>query len=351
MMIEEKLAKFKGKIDPIIEGYLEQKIQKYKKIFPESLLLIEQIKDLTLAGGDRIRPALFYYGFRLIRKPDALQEKELLRLSTALEIFHSFALIHDDILDNSLLRRGRKTVNKYFDSQFGKPWGDKLAILVGDLAEIFSQEIFQSPLFKDQLSFAWQMFYTLKEEMIIGEYMDTILPLDTAMPGEEKIKNMLCFKSGYYSIQKPLLMGAILAEGSKEQYTLLANVGYNLGLAFQIRDDILGIFGKQKKIGKSVVSDIIDGKRTLLIVETLKKLRNAKERKKFLEHFGRKNISMADVLYLKKMIKKTGAVSYCQRECERLVLEAKSMLGKAKFRHEAQVFLTNFSNFIISREY
>jgi geranylgeranyl diphosphate synthase type I len=350
-MIEKKLADFKKRIDPLIKKYLEGKIEKYRKIFPESVVLIEQIKDLTLRGGDRIRPTIFYYGFLLVRKPTDKEEKELLRISTAFELFHSFALIHDDIIDSSLLRRGKKTVNRYFEEKFKNGWGDKLAILTGDLAELFPQEIFQSDSFGENLKKGNKLFYELKEELAIGEYMDTILPLKDELPDERKIKEILCFKSGYYSVQKPLLMGAALAGGSNKDLGTLENVGRKLGLAFQIRDDILGIFGKEKTIGKSVKSDILDGKRTLLIVETLKKLHDREKRERFLDHFGRKDISMNEIILLKEMIRKTGALDYCQKECKKLVTAVKCILARSKFRQEAKLFLTDFSDFLISREY
>ncbi len=350
-MIEEKLSDFRKKIDPLIQKYFEQKIGKYRKIFPQSKVLIEQIKDLTLRGGDRIRPAIFYYGFLLIKKPREKEEKELLRLSIALEMFHSFALIHDDILDGSFLRRGKKTVNRYFEEKFANDWGSRLAILAGDLAEIFSQEIFQSDLFGENLRKAKMVFYKLKEEMVIGEYMDTVFPLESDIPDKKTIKAMLCFKSGYYSVQKPLLMGAILAGVSDKDLKILEDIGGKLGLAFQIRDDVLGIFGKEKSIGKSVTSDIVEGKRTLLIVATLDRLRDEKEKNRFLSCFGRKSLSEKEILYVKEMIKKWGGLDFCQKQCAKLVSQAKTILKRSSFRREAKSFLMGLADFLVFRRY
>jgi len=351
MKIEDKLADFKNKIDPLIKKYLEDKIEKYQKIFPESILLIDQVKDLTLRGGDRIRPALFYYGFKLIKDPNTLEKKELLRLSTAFETFHSFALIHDDIIDNGILRRGKKTVNKYFDDYFGSNLGDRLAILSGDMAEIFCQEIFQSRMFGNNFAQALAIFIQMKEETIIGEYMDTVYPLLKKFPDVHKIKKVLCFKSAYYSVQKPLVIGALLAGANESQTKMLSLIGEDLGLAFQIRDDILGIFGKQELTGKSVLSDIIEGKRTLLIMQTLQRLAKKKDKIRLQKLLGKKDILSKDVLWIKKIIKDSGALNYCQKECGRLVTDAKSKLEKNQFDQEAKTFLIELSDFIIQRKY
>ena len=351
MIIEKKLAEFKNKIDPLLNEFFNAKIKKYRQIFPESVLLLEQVRNLTLRGGDRIRPALFYYGFCLIRKPNREEEKELLRLSTAFEMSHSYALIHDDIIDNSLLRRGGKTVNNYFASYFGDNWGERLAILAGDVAEIFGQEIFQSRLFEDRLKKALSIFLEMKEETVIGEYIDTVLPLSARIPAEKEIKNMLCYKSGNYSVQKPLLTGAVLAGVSQRQYETLSQIGKSLGLAFQIRDDILGVFGKQQSVGKSVVSDISEGKRTLLIISTWQNLQDKNKKKKLRQILGRKDISQHDISWIKETIRESGALDCCQKECQRLVLSSQSQIEQEKFKKEAKTFLAELADFIISREY
>lgn len=351
MKIEDKLADFKNKIDPLIKKYLEGKIRRYQKFFPESALLINQIKDLILRGGDRVRPALFYYGFKLIREPNSIEEEELLRLSTAFEIFHSFALIHDDIIDGGLIRRGGKTINQHFTDLFGPGWGEKLAILAGDLAEIFSQEIFQSHLFTQTGKEAERLFIRMKEETMIGEYMDSIMPLISYLPTEDMIVNVLRYKSGFYSVQKPLLIGAILAGVSKKQQEMIIKTGDNLGLAFQIKDDILGIFGEEKLTGKSVLSDIREGKRTLLVVKTWEKLSKTQDRKLFRQLIGKEDISQKEIFWIKETIKNTGVLSYCQSKCERRVEQAKRMLEEEKFNTEAKLFLLKLADFIILRDY
>lgn len=351
MKIEDRLLNIKNKIDPLIKKYLEEKIRYYQKFFPESAVLINQIINLTLRGGDRVRPALFYYGFKLIRQPNTVEEQELLRLSTAFEIFHSFALIHDDIIDGSYLRRAGITVNQYFTGRFGSGWGDRLAILAGDLAEIFSQEIFQSHLFQKTAEFSKRLFIRMKEEVILGEYMDSIMPLLPKLPIEEMVIKILRHKSGLYSVQKPLLIGAVLAGANKKQREILIQVGDNLGLAFQMKDDILGVFGEQKLIGKSVISDIREGKRTLLIVKTWEKISDKKSKKQFLQILGKKDLSQKEISWIKKMMESTGALNYCQGKCIELVEQAKMMLENEKLNMEARLFLLELADFIILRKY
>jgi len=351
MKIEDNLASFKNKIDPLIKKYLEEKIHRYQKTFPGMEALTSQIKDLTLRGGDRIRPALFNSGFKLIRQPNTLEEKELLRLSTAFELLHSFALIHDDIIDDGFLRRGGKTVHQYFAGCFGHDWGDKLAILSGDLAEIFSQEIFRSLLFPQKIDQARELFIRMKEETIVGEYVDTVLPLIPGFPSEAIVRSTLCYKSGFYSVQKPLLIGAVLAGANDNQYRTLSKVGEYLGLAFQIKDDILGLFGKEKITGKSVVSDICEGKKTLLVIKTWENMVGEKDKKMLLGLLGKKDISPKEINWIKKMMRDTGALDYCLRESAQLVVKAKTLIEKEQFRPKEKLFLSALADFIILRQY
>lgn len=349
--VEKKLSEYKKTIDPLITDYLDEKIKKYHTVFPESRDLISQIKNLTLRGGDRIRPMLFYCGFTLVRIPEQTEKSELYRLSIAFEIFHSFALIHDDIIDGSLKRRGDFSVNAFFDKKYGICWGDRLAILSGDLANIFSEEIFHSCLFTDTFKNAQKIFYLLKEEVAVGEYIDTILPVSDGFPSLEKIRDMLCFKSGFYSIEKPLIIGATLAGTDERRMNALSIAGKKLGLAFQIRDDILGIFGNPQVTGKPTDEDIIEGKRTLLISSAYSRLKNSADKAKFKNLLEKRSLKNEEIDWIKETVKISGALDYCRNLSQKLVYEAKKLITETGFNQGPKSFLLELSDFLIEREY
>lgn len=349
-MVEHILNQYKQKIDPIMIAYLDKKARQYRKMFPQSIDLISQVKDMIIRGGDRIRPVLFYYGFSAIRKPNDRQEKELLHISTAFELFHTFALIHDDIIDESENRRGKQTVHTFFNRKFANLWGEKLALLAGDFAEICSQEIFSSSLFAPFLPLARKWFVQMKERTIIGEYMDTVFPLLGKIPSIGEIYNMYLYKTAFYSIGAPLGIGAIIAGATKRQVSSLMRFGDKAGIGFQIQDDILGIFGEQQLTGKSTISDIEEKKMTPLIVYTLHHV-GSPIQKTFMNKFFSKEKTKEDIEYIKKTIKESGALKICEKECNRLVMQAKSILQSAKLRHQPIHFLSQLSDFLITRQY
>lgn len=350
-MIEDILQEFKQKADKAIIIYLDNKISQYGQVFPQSTLLVEQIKDLILRGGDRVRPALFYYGFLAIRKPSADEEKELIRMSAAFELFHTFALIHDDIIDGSKKRRGKATVHEFFEKKFRNKWGEKLALLTGDLADIFSQDIFSSHYFPKQFQQGKDWFVTMKEKTIIGEYMDTLYPLLPDIPAKGKIWQMYGLKTCFYSVSAPLVIGAIFAGAKEKQVDGLLQFGQKAGLAFQIQDDILGIFGVDKITGKSSTSDLKEGKRTPLITYTLEVLEKSATKEKFLRAFLSNKKTADDIHYIKNTIQDTGALDKCRKDCTQLVSDAKNTVQVAKLRRQAQYFLYQLSDFFIERNY
>lgn len=350
-MIEELLQEFKQKTDREIILYFDNKISQYRQVFPQSILLIEQIKDLILRGGDRVRPALFYYGFIAIRKPSADEEKELIRVSTAFELFHTFALIHDDIIDGSKKRRGGLAVHEFFEKKFKGKWGEKLALLAGDLAEIFSQDIFSSQYFSKQYHQARNWFVLMKEKTIIGEYMDTLYPLLSDVPVTGKIWQMYGLKTCFYSVSAPLVIGALLAGASKKQVDSLLQFGQKAGLAFQIQDDILGMFGDDRTTGKSNISDIVEGKRTPLIAYALDFLANSSTKGKFLRAFLSKKKTVADIHFIKSTIQETGALDTCRKDCIQLISDAKKIIRVEKLSKETHYFLYQLSDFFIERNY
>lgn len=331
----EALIQFKEVFDRKFLAYLEEKTYQFAKIDFQIEVLVKEIKALILAGGKRLRPAFCYFGYLACGGKD---EKAILQPCLALELSHIFVLVHDDIIDNSETRRGKPTVFKKF--------GLAGAILAGDLALTLADEIFTNLSFSlDLTQKAKAYFDLLKEEVIAGEYLD-VLGGET----EEEVLKVLEYKTARYSVVRPLQIGAALAEAPEKVFQVFENYGLPLGIAFQIKDDILGMFGEEKTIGKPVDLDLKEGKRTLLVIKALEKAGREEERK-FASFVGNKNITRKDLEWARKMIRETGALAYCQGLAAGLVDQAKAAIEDYPFVKEGKEFLVEAADFVLKRKF
>ncbi len=238
--------------------------------------LTSELRAFT-AGGKRIRPSLLLLGFRAAggRALSAVEGPAL-----ALELLHTCALLHDDVIDQAPSRRGRPSVHHAFAEQHGaQDWrgdgdayGRAVAILLGDLAFVQADELFLDARVPDRtLLTAFRRFTLLREEVMAGQALD----LHAAVAGvtdRELALRIATLKSGRYSVARPLEIGALLAGADGELIDQLRAFGDPLGRAFQLADDLLGVFGDAQSTGKSTSSDLAEGKRTLLIAEALHRL-------------------------------------------------------------------------------
>lgn len=339
--VKETLLAFKKNFDPKLASFFNAKLSQIKKIDPKLAPLVEQIKDLILRGGKRLRPAFLYYGFKACGGKD---ERKTTPFCLAVELGHSMALIHDDIMDTADLRRGGPAVNKIL--------GVNGAILAGDLCFSWAEELFRGGPGR-----YWDL---LKEEVILGQYLDTTLSSkelikeDLKEP-EQKVLKVLEYKTARYSVVRPLQIGALLAGAKEKELKIFANYGVPLGIAFQIVDDILGVFGDEKTVGKPVSSDLREGKITLLTVKTLKeieKLGNKEiKKKKLLGLLGNQKATRDDLEWVRGLIRETGALGYCQDKARKLARKAKRAIKDHPFEKEAKKFLLEIADFVIEREF
>jgi len=258
------LLYFKNKFNEKINQYLREKIKWSKNIDERGDILFKIIQDFVNLGGKRFRPALFYYAYKSY---SSQKLDKILKLSFAFEIFHTFVLIHDDIIDNSMLRRGSPTVHKKYDIA--------MAILAGDLALMLSDEIF----FKEAIGLE-KIYNDFKQELIIGEYLDTKKIAD--------VNKIMELKTARYSFIRPVTMGLMLAGVATKEIEKWNSVLKETGLIFQLKDDYIGTFGDEKAIGKSIMSDFIEKKNTI-IIDLFKKTIAKKDLEKFNKVFGKED--------------------------------------------------------------
>jgi geranylgeranyl diphosphate synthase, type I len=353
----ELLKKYKKEVDKKLESYFQENIKKAKKTDPLAEQAVEMIRDFTLAGGKRLRPALVYYGYLAA---GGEKNQEIIKASMSIELLHSFLLIHDDIIDRDELRHGIKTIHENF-REIGEKikskmdpvhFGNSMAILVGDIAASMGNEI----LFVSEFSSEIKIEALKKLQAIVyitapGEMVDVYLEAKgEATEGE--IMRMYEGKTARYTFEGPLHLGAMLAGKNLEDSFLKQLTDYSipLGNAFQLRDDILGIFGDEKKLGKPVGSDIAEGKQTLLTVKALERVGEG-QKERLWSLLGKNDINKDEIEEFRKIIIETGALDYANNLCQELVKKALSSLEKINIKNEeAKVFLQGIADYIIKRQ-
>ena len=273
------LLNFKKQFDKEINIYLDKKIKLTEKIDEKGKDLFEVIKEFINNGGKRLRPAIFYYAFSSYSSQNLTA---VLKLSFIFELFHSFALIHDDIIDKSDLRRGKPTVHKKYSLS--------TAILAGDLALMLADEIFSQEINKLEVT---DLFNELKQELLIGEYLDTAKIDD--------INKIMELKTDRYSFIKPAIIALNLVNIDKKDVKKWEEILKETGILFQIKDDLEGTFADEKTLEKPTDSDIKERKSTLIIEKFLKKSNN-KEKEHFYSFFGKQNFKKEELIWYKKTL-------------------------------------------------
>ncbi|NES16584.1 MULTISPECIES: polyprenyl synthetase family protein [Micromonospora] len=234
-----------------------------------SLVVHAVLRQFVLAGGKRLRPLFCYWGWR---GSGGLDGPPIVVAAAALELFHAFALIHDDILDGSDRRRGQPSVHRIFadlharSGWHGDPeaYGRDAALLCGDLCAAWSGQMFHGcGLDQERIRRGYALFARMRAEVIAGEYLDVV-----GAAGAGSVADALTvirLKTARYTVTRPVQIGAVLAGADPDVVAALADFGDPLGEAFQLRDDLLGVFGDPAVTGKSNLDDLREGKSTVLL--------------------------------------------------------------------------------------
>ena len=339
------LKNLKSTINRELNKFLLDLDKKYS-LQKTSPILFETIKDFMLREGKRIRPLLFVAGYLGYAKKSA---KGLYQSALSIELLHDFMLIHDDIIDKSLVRRGRPTVhvmlNRYlrkFDN--AKFNGQDLAIITGDIMYAMAIRAFLS--IDENMERKEQALKNFIDAAIYtgtGEFIELIYGVKNINEiTKEEIYKVYDFKTAQYTFSSPLATGAILAGADKKQVELLSKYGIYIGRAFQIKDDIIGMFSAEKDIGKSILSDLKESKKTLLV--WLGYNNSGKEDKVRIEKLLLcNNITMKDMLEMRALLEKTGALEKAKQEIRILAKKAETILNHVTMKPQYKNALSEFS--------
>jgi geranylgeranyl diphosphate synthase, type I len=305
----------------------------------------------ALQGGKRLRARFCLTGWRAVASSSGAPtapSADVIGAAAALEVFHAAALVHDDIVDNSDTRRGRPSAHRALESAHSaERWhgdaaafGRSAALLLGDLLVAWSDDLFEESLaHADRPSDEARREYArMRRDVTLGQFLD--IAEESAFvvaPDDEHADRALqvaSFKSARYSIQQPLLIGAALAGADRAQHDALAAFGHPVGMAFQLRDDVLGVFGDAAVTGKPSGDDLREGKRTVLVAYARERL-SAGARRVFDEMIGDATLDDAQVASLQATIASTGALERVESLITGYVREADRALAGAHLDHAA----------------
>lgn len=327
---QKELQKIARLVDDIIR----------KDDYPQEILpdyLREAVIDYPLRGGKRLRPALLLWSCGLLGKnPECAKYA-----AVAVELYHNWTLVHDDIIDNDSLRRGKPTTHiqlaKYSsDSDCSGKFGRDLAMLTGDIQQAWAANTLLKSV---ELGVSAELTLFLSRrlhelvtcELISGEALDVEFSLTNWNKlSSEKIERMLSLKTGAL-LRYCVETGALIALGSAEyahdeSVVKLGQFADAIGIVFQLRDDWLGIFGNEKTLGKSICADMSEAKPTLLLLSTWKNLEKP-EQKEFLSYIGKNKYSSAEIRRIRDIIRNSGAEKIVLNRTEKLADKAKKILS------------------------
>jgi geranylgeranyl diphosphate synthase type I len=335
-------------VEARIDALLEGEATRWGLVDPGLLPPIEALRRFVLDGGKRLRPAFCHWAF--VGAGGDPADPAVIDAGAALELLHAFALLHDDVMDGSPLRRGRTTVHVDFATRHvdagwrgeARRFGEGIAILVGDLAFVYADL-----LMVGVPTAATETFNELRVELNIGQALDLIGTAE-ARRDRTMARRIACYKSGKYTVERPLHLGAALQGRLGDLAEPLSAYGLPLGEAFQMRDDILGTFGDPAVTGKPVGEDLREGKPTpLLAIATARAGAGGAE---LLDRVGSPDLGDDEVAAIQTLMLETGAKEETERLVDELAAEAVAALGRAALTDEARAALVELAAFVARRD-
>lgn len=355
----DRLAAIRPRLDRELDAWLRAKRRRLAETSPEAAELVDELARLVAGGGKRLRPALLELAYRAC---GGRSETAPLRLGLATELLHTYLLIHDDVMDRADRRRGRPTTHAAFaerhrhqggtERRRGDPehFGRSVAILVGDLAHGFAVEL-SRPFREDpegDPAAVTRAFDAMCEEVIGGQYLEMLLP-SREEPTEDELLRVLRLKSGRYTVERPVELGALLAGAEEGVVAGLLRWGEAAGEAFQLQDDVLGTFGDSEAVGKPVVSDLAEGKHTFLVHHALAGA--APEDRDWLRAaLGRDDLTADDLERARGVLRSSGGLAAVLDRIEECLAGARRALGSLPLPADALEPFYGFLDYLRERD-
>ncbi len=336
-------ASFRDDLQAALDHFLDEQAQRLSALGDDATRLLAAARR-AVSGGKRFRAAFCWWGYHAV-DPAPADSRALVRACAALELLHASALVHDDFMDASDTRRGHPAAHRAMEAQHrehgwrGNPeqYGAAGAILLGDLLLGWADELLgRCGLPQDRVAPAHQLFALCRSEVIAGQFLDVSVQA-RASADVDAAMTVLRYKSAKYSIERPLQIGAALAGAAPDVLTALSQFGLPLGEAFQLRDDLLGVYGDPEVTGKPAGDDLIEGKRTVLVALALDGAPT--EEAKRLDHALGRPLEPAEVADLRGIIDRSGAHAQVESVIAQLAERATAALDDAPVDEHARAVL------------
>jgi geranylgeranyl diphosphate synthase, type I len=361
------LGQIRDQVGCVLTGFLGRQRAALARVDDDLVPVLDACEAL-LAGGKRLRPAFCYWGWRAAGGAglgDGPDGDRILTAATALELLHASALVHDDVIDGSETRRGQPAVHRSFAARHAAghwrgsagSFGAGAAILAGDLLLVWTDELLRaSGLPGAALRRGQLVLDAMRTELIAGQYLD-LLGQAAGTGTIAGALRVVAYKSAKYTVERPLLLGAALAaapagpggEAADEAFitdspmaAACASYGIPLGVAFQLRDDVLGVFGDPVRTGKPVTGDLREGKRTVLVAVAISRA-DAAQASVLGRLLGDPRLDEAGAAEVRDVLTVTGAVAECERLIQSSVQQALAALDGAPFTAPAKAALTELA--------
>jgi len=332
----------RGSVQATLDAFLAEQAGILADISADLVPFTAWLSDLV-AGGKRLRPAFCVWAYLGSGGEDL---ESGLRAAASLEMLQACALVHDDVMDDSDMRRGKPAAHRRFATMHrGSGWlgsaerfGDGSAILLGDLCLSWADELlYRSGFAPEEMARAKVVYDRMRTELMAGQYLDL---LEQARGGGSIERAMLVvrYKSAKYTIERPLHLGAVLAGADDAHVAALSDYGLPLGEAFQLRDDVLGVFGDPEVTGKPAGDDLREGKRTLLVATAMAQA-TAEQAAHLREGLGDPHLGAAAIDEMRAIIRATGAVDEVEAVISTRTAEAIEALDHADLSADARIAL------------
>ena len=322
----------RSRVQKVLDDVLARQVPVLDAVSDDLAPLLEALSDL-LHGGKRIRPAFCYWGWRGAGGADG---EEIVAAAASLELLQACAIVHDDVMDGSDTRRGMPAAHRRFGALHrGNGWrgspewfGMSAAILLGDLALSWTDEaLFASGLPAEALLRAKPVLDVMRTEVMAGQYLDLVEQARGDGPVAQ-VMTVVRYKAAKYTVERPLHLGGLLAGAGPELLSAYSAYGLPLGEAFQLRDDVLGVFGDPGETGKPAGDDLREGKRTVLVATALERATPA-QAALVRRLLGDPGLDAAGVAALREVIADTGALDVVEALITELTARARASLAAA----------------------
>ncbi|HEV7204372.1 MAG TPA: polyprenyl synthetase family protein [Jatrophihabitans sp.] len=320
------------RVDAELARFLDGRAESFSVLGDDLVPVTDIAKAFVLVGGKRLRPRFAYWGWRTVHD-DAEPDAGLITAAASLELLHACALVHDDVMDASDTRRGNPAAHTAFatlhrDSGWSgdpKVFGTAAAILLGDLLLSWADAMFASAeIDPANRSEARRVFDQMRQLVMAGQYLDVLVQARAEFSADEALR-VIEFKTSKYTVEGPLHFGAAIAGAGPEVMAALSRYGLPLGEAFQLRDDVLGVFGDPDVTGKPAGDDLREGKQTLLTALAMRAADEVRA-EQLRRDLGDRSLDADQITGVRNIIVATGALAQVEQRISERAAQARTAL-------------------------